>query len=170
MDTFSEKMDDLKDFIQYAENNFAIVIYDTKQVKLIILHHLKALDEYMKIIDFSQCHQRAYAERFKAQLTKSEKITSYVLKNLEEIIPKDKREQNEWANLFNFSREELSDGVRNTIFFVNHATEDLLFYQAKDIYRWFVFRRYFSEKDLPESSHDFSYDGYRENSPEAQGI
>ncbi|MCP4344939.1 MAG: hypothetical protein GY795_05370 [Desulfobacterales bacterium] len=147
MDTFSEKTDDLKDFIQYAENNFAIVIYDTKQVQQIILYHLKAIDEYVKFIDFSRCHQRAYAERFKAQLTKSEKITSYVLKNLEEIIPKVKEEQNEWANLFNFSREDLSDGVRNTVFLVSQATEELLFHQAKDIYRWFVFRRYFSEKD-----------------------
>ncbi len=69
------------------------MIYDTKQVQQTILYHLKAIDEYVKFIDFSRCHQRAYAERFKAQLTKSEKITSYVLKNLEKIIPKVKEEQ-----------------------------------------------------------------------------
>ncbi len=148
MRTFFEKIDDLKDFIQYAENNFAIVTYDTKRMQQIILHHLKKVDEYLEHVDFRLCNSGLYPDWFKRHLTTSEKKTSYLLKNLEKIIPEGKPERDNWAELFNFNRESFSDGVRNTIFLVNKKIDDLLFHHAKDVYSWFIFRISFSyEKD-----------------------
>ncbi|MBD3340513.1 MAG: tetratricopeptide repeat protein [Candidatus Lokiarchaeota archaeon] len=166
MRTFLEKIEDLKDFIKHAENNFALVTYDTPLMQCAILHHLKNVEQYLKVIDFSRCHERAYLELFNNHKTTFNNITSYLLKNLEKIIPADKNQRNKWANLFNFSREGFNDGKRNTIFLIDKPTDDLLFKQAKDIYSWFIFRLSFDEPaDFSEFRRDLSE---RENVPEME--
>ncbi|MCP4352576.1 MAG: tetratricopeptide repeat protein [Desulfobacterales bacterium] len=149
MRKFSEKIDDLKDFIQNAKNNFALVTYDTLRMQKSVFEHLKDMNEYYEVIDFIDFNQQNFSGAFKSKL--SEKVTSYLLINIHKRILNDKEKWNEWTDLLNISRESLGDGVRNIIFIVNQQSDDLLYYNAKDLYSWFVFRLSFSEKeDYPD--------------------